>query len=73
MAGQRSPVFEMHGQYPGWSQVLPAGSSGTLRVVWDPGVHDHAGEDRVVQGVSIVSNDPREPEALVKIAARVRR
>ena len=63
----------MHGQYPGWSQVLPAGSSGTLRVVWDPGVHDHAGEDRVVQGVSIVSNDPREPEALVKIAARVRR
>ncbi len=63
----------MHGQYPGWSQVLAPGVSGTLRVVWDPGVHDHSGEDRVVQGVSIVSNDPREPEALVKIAARVRR
>jgi len=64
-------VFEMHGKTR-WSETLPAGDSGTLRVLFDPGVHDHGGEDRVVQGVAIVSDDPRLPEQYAKVAARVR-
>ena len=67
-----SPVFEMHKEYPGWSEVIGRGASGTVRVVFDPGLHDHGGEDRVVQGVAIVLDDPRSPEYLVKVAARVR-
>jgi len=64
-------VFEMHGKTR-WSQTLAPGGSGTLRVLFDPGVHDHGGEDRVVQGVAIFSDDPRLPEQVAKVAARVR-
>ena len=61
----------MHGKAR-WSRTLPPGESGTLRVLFDPGLHNHAGEDTVVQGVAIVSDDPRLPEQVAKVAARVR-
>lgn len=71
MAGKRSPVFEMHGQYPGWSQTLAPGASGTLRVLFDPGVHDHGKEQPVIQGVFIYTDDADKPEAVAKVIARV--
>jgi len=52
--------------------MLAPGGAGTLRVLFDPAVHDHGKEDVVVQGVSIISDDPRLPERYVKVAARVR-
>lgn len=71
MAGKRSPQFEMHGEYPGWSQDLKPGQSGTLRLTFDPGVHDHGMEKPVVQGAFIYSDDARVPRALVKVFARI--
>ncbi len=41
-------------------------------MLFDPAVHDHGREDVVVQGVSIISDDPRLPEHVAKVAARVR-
>ena len=73
VAGERSPTFEMHSYYPGWSGTLEPGGSGTLRVLFDPGVHDHGPQDRVVQGVVIISDDPRVLQHLVRVAARVRK
>jgi hypothetical protein len=61
----------MHGQYPGWSQQLLPGQTGTLRLTFDPGVHDHGQEQPVVQGAYIYSDDVRAPRALVKLMARI--
>lgn len=71
MAGKRSPQFEMHGEYPGWSQELRPGQTGTLRMTLDPGVHDHGKEQPVVQGAYIYGDDVRTPLALVKLVARI--
>jgi hypothetical protein len=71
VAGRTSPKFEMHGQYPGWSQELRPDQAGILRLTLDPAVHDHGREQPVVQGAYIYSNDARAPRALVRIIARI--
>ena len=71
MAGKRSPQFEMHGEYPGWSQQLLPGQAAILRLTLDPAVHDHGREQPVVQGAYIYTDDIRTPRALVKVVARI--
>ena len=61
----------MHGKYPGWSEEVAAGGKAKLTIFFDPNVHQHQGQDWVVQGVFIVSNDPQNPRSLVKIVAKV--
>ena len=73
VAGKRSPRFEMHGEYAGWSQEILPGQTGTLHLTLDPTVHDHGREQPVVQGAYIYSNDAQAPRALVKIIARIER
>lgn len=67
----RSPQFEMHGEYPFWSQELRPGQRGTLRLTLDPGIHDHGMGQPVVQGAYIFSDDVRTPQALVKVIVRI--
>jgi hypothetical protein len=71
VAGKQSPQFEMHSEYPRWSQELLPGQAGTLRLTLDPGIHDHGQEQPVVQGAFIYSDDVRAPRALVKVMARI--
>lgn len=66
-----SPVFEMHAQYPKWSETIVPGASSRLEVTFDPSFHGDQGLGQAVREVYILSNDPVEPQKTVRLTAMV--
>ena len=67
--GKEGPVFGMseHGFNPvGWSETLKAGESALLNIYYDAGVHPES-RGRTTMVVWVFSNDPKNPEKMVKI------
>ncbi len=71
VARRRSPLFDMHTEYPGWSEKLAPGKKAKLRISFDPAFHGEKGLGKVVRAVYIFSDDSGFPERIVMIWANV--
>jgi len=70
VAGRKSPLFEMHKNYPGWRQTIAPGQKGTLSIYFDPNAHGREGFGKNRREVSITS-DPGRPVTKIEFFATV--
>ncbi|PIN98789.1 MAG: hypothetical protein COT90_02710 [Candidatus Diapherotrites archaeon CG10_big_fil_rev_8_21_14_0_10_31_34] len=63
--GIESPVFGMHSN-PVWSKSIEPGQKAQLKIFYDPAAHPDL-RGAVTRIVSIYSNDPLNPEKIVRI------
>ena len=60
---QSNPIF--------WSQKIAPGETGYLEVTFDPAFHKEQGTGPVVRVVYLLSNDPQNEKAEVRLTANV--
>jgi len=71
VAGEKSPLFEMHKNYPGWRQSVAPGQKGKLSIYFDPNAHGREGLGTNRREVSITSSDPGRPVTKIDFFATV--
>jgi len=71
VAGQKSPLFEMHKNYPGWRQTVAPGQQGKLSIYFEPNFHGREGLGRNRREVSVTSTDPERPFTKIEFFATV--
>lgn len=69
--GRESPVFGMNRSIDSWSEKIAPGAKGQLEVVFDPAFHGPSGLGPAVRAINLLTNDPQNKEAEVRLVANV--
>ena len=71
VGAKESPRFGMDNNSPFWSQKITPGETGLLEVFFDPASHGSAGLGPAVRAVYLLTSDPNNKTAEVRLNSQV--